>query len=72
MRNMQVLVEENSNPTNSFNEFNVDTADRVADRNRKLLSEGKVPNWIVIGVADSPADAREFVDAYRTARAARS
>lgn len=69
---MQVLVEENSNPTNSFNEFNVDTADRVADRNRKLLSEGKVPNWIVIGVADSPADAREFVDAYRTARAARS
>jgi len=69
---MQVLIEENSNPTNSFNEFNVDTADRVADRNRKLLSEGKVPNWIVIGVADSPADARAFLDVYRTARAAQS
>jgi len=45
--------------------------DRVADRNRKLLSEGKVPNWIVIGIADSPADARAFLDAYRAARAAR-
>ena len=69
---MQVLIEENANTTNSFNEFNVDTADRVADRNRKLLSEGKVPSWIVIGVADSPADARAFLDAYKTARAARS
>jgi hypothetical protein len=52
---MQILIEENSNPTNSFNEFNMDTAERVADRNRRLKSEGKVPHWIVIGVAESPA-----------------
>lgn len=68
---MQVLIEENSNPTNEFNAFNVDTAERVADRNRKMLSEGTVPNWIVIGVADSPTHARAWVEAYLAARAAR-
>ena len=69
---MHVLIEENVNSTNSFNEFNVDTAGRIADRNRKLLSKGKTPNWIVIGVAESPAHARAFVDDYRVVRAARA
>lgn len=65
---MQVLIEENSNPTNEFNEFNVDTAERVADRNRKLLSAGTAPDWIVIGVAESPAEARAWLEAYRADR----
>lgn len=35
---MRVLIEENSNPTNVFNAFNVDTPQRIADRNRKMVS----------------------------------
>lgn len=65
---MQLLIEENLEPTNGMNEFNTDTADRIAERNRKLLSEGKIPRWVVIGVAASPAKASAFRDAYRVAR----
>lgn len=67
---MQVLIEENSNPTNEFNGFNVDTAERVADRNRRLLGQGVAVNWVVIGVADSPEAARIWLQAYRATRAA--
>lgn len=69
---MQLLIEVNLNATNGMNEFNDATADQIAARNRKLLSEGKVPSWIVIGVAASPAEARTVRDAYRAARATRS
>lgn len=65
---MQVLIEENSNPTNTFNEFNVDTAERVADRNRRLLGQGVAVNWIVIGVAESPGAARIWLQSYRATR----
>jgi hypothetical protein len=55
-----------------MNDFNTDTPERIAERNRKLLSEGRVPRCAVIGVAASPAKASAFQDAYRLARLPRA
>jgi hypothetical protein len=60
-------VELNLSPTSDFDKYNTDTLERICQRNLKMLSAGKQPTFVLIGVAESATAARHFVDSYKAA-----
>ena len=59
-------IEWNISPQSDTDDFNVDTVERVAEKNRRMLEHGKVPSYFVIGYAPTIGEARQFAIEYKT------
>jgi len=58
-------IEWNISPKSEMDEIHIDPVEKVAERNRRILEQGKVPTWFVIGYASTPGEARQFANEYK-------
>ena len=61
---MTWCVEWNINPQSGMDDLHIDTIEKVAEKNRRMLEQGKVPSYFVIGHASSISEARQFANEY--------
>ncbi len=62
---MTWCIEWNTQPQSKIDSIHFETVEKVAERNRRMLEQGNVPSYFVVGVAATPAEARQFADAYK-------
>lgn len=62
---MTWCIEWNISPQSGIDDINIDPVEKVAERNRRILKQGKVPTYFVIGYASTPGEARQFADEYK-------
>jgi hypothetical protein len=62
---MTWCIEWNIAPQSDVDSIHIDTVEKVAERNRRMLEQGKVPTYFVIGVAATPGEARQMADDYK-------
>lgn len=62
---MTWCIEWNTEPQSDVDSINIDTVEKVAERNRRMLEQGKVPTYFVIGVAATPGEARQIATDYK-------
>lgn len=61
---MTWCVEWNISPQSSMDDIHIDTIEKVAEKNRRMLEQGKVPTYFVIGYAPSAGEARQLANEY--------
>lgn len=62
---MTWCIEWNISPQSDMDDIHIDTVERVAERNRRMLNQGKVPTYFVIGCAPTIGEARQFATEYK-------
>jgi len=47
-----------------MDDIHIDTLEKIAEKNRRMLEQGKTPTYFVIGHAPSISEARQFANEY--------
>jgi len=48
-----------------MDDFHINTVEQVAETNRRMLEQGKVPTYFVIGTTATVSEARQFASEYK-------
>lgn len=62
---MIFCVEWNVSPLSEFDQFHIDTLEKIGEKNRDMLAKGKLPTYFVIGHAPTIPQARELAAEYK-------
>lgn len=62
---MTWCIEWNIAPQSELDSIHIDPVEKVAERNRRMLEQGKVPTYFVIGTALTVAEACQFAAEYK-------
>ncbi|GAC1405696.1 MAG: hypothetical protein NVSMB6_00680 [Burkholderiaceae bacterium] len=65
---MIFCVEWNVNPLSEFDQFHIDTLEKIGEKNRNMLAKGMLPTYFVIGHAPTFPQARELAAEYKASR----
>jgi len=58
-------IEWNISPQSGMDDFHINTVEQVAETNRRMLEQGKVPTYFVIGTTATVSEARQFASEYK-------
>ncbi len=61
---MTWCIELNVSPQSGMDDIHIDTLEKIAEKNRRMLEQGKTPTYFVIGHAPSISEARQFANEY--------